>query len=196
MSSNSAGGRDEDCRIRANNNEDHGIKCAESVSDKYIRNGGTPRWVCGDHGDSGFCPKNYVAVASCASGQNNDCDWNGCSGRETYTGLKCLEYATILDFNWDIENQVETFVVDILAPSANPFSGSFNQSLTFKTSRSGSFFSRSASSSEINTSVQLKITAGYQAPAFGGSSFSAELVATGGVVLSSSKSTFEELSSK
>jgi hypothetical protein len=90
ISSRCAGGGDEDCSIGINPNYDHGIRCSRLSQDYYLIAEET--WVCSDHGQRGRCPSSYVAVASCASGEHNDCDWSGCSGKETYTGLKCLKF--------------------------------------------------------------------------------------------------------
>jgi len=189
-----AGGREEDCNIRLNEDDDHGIKCGTLSDNFFFPKSSTDRWVCTDHGEDGQCPSNYVAVASCASGRDSDCAWNGCSGvgRDVYTGLQCKQLGVLENFEWDEEGTTERFDITINAPSANPFVGCFNSLVVVESFRSATFTKNSASASEISTKLEATISAKYKSPTFGGASLNAEVISTSSVSYSNTRSTYAE----
>jgi hypothetical protein len=75
------------------NHSHHGIQCGK-LSEIYEFTEDVPsKWVCKDHGANAKCPPNYVAVSSCGSSLNSDCQSDGCKHiNEVFTGLQCKAY--------------------------------------------------------------------------------------------------------
>jgi hypothetical protein len=86
-----ASGRYVDCWLP--NHSHHGIRCGK-LSEAYEFIEDQPSiWRCKDHGANANCPPNYVAVSSCGSSLDSDCQSSGCDHiNEVFTGLQCKAY--------------------------------------------------------------------------------------------------------
>jgi len=184
-----AGGGEEDCNI-ANDDYDFAIKCGKMDGDFFLRKEGGISWVCKDHGVYGQCPPYSVAVATCASGRNNDCDWDGCGSKETYTGLKCHQVGVVVDFSWD-ENDVKTTTEFTTQQSGNPWIGSYSHSFKRGSEKTTKINSVQSTFVEFTTSMEAKLTARYGYPVFNTVSGSIEFGT--GLDLKKESKTFKEV---
>ena len=185
-----AGGRDQDCSI-GNDRYDFGIKCGKMEGDHFLQNQGGISWVCTDHGVYGQCPPHTVAVATCASGENNDCDWDGCGSKETYTGLKCHQVGEVVSFAWD-ENDVKSTTEFTILESGNPWIGSYSHSFKKGSEKTSKINSVQSNVVEFITSMEAKLTAKYGYPVFGGTESGSIEFGTG-LVLKKESKTFKEV---
>mmetsp|Transcript_3979 Transcript_3979/g.6243 ORF Transcript_3979/g.6243 Transcript_3979/m.6243 type:complete len:172 (-) Transcript_3979:940-1455(-) len=158
--------------------------------DFFLRKEGGISWVCKDHGVYGQCPPYSVAVATCASGRNNDCDWDGCGSKETYTGLKCHQVGVVVDFSWD-ENDVKTTTEFTTQQSGNPWIGSYSHSFKRGSEKTTKINSVQSTFVEFTTSMEAKLTARYGYPVFNTVSGSIEFGT--GLDLKKESKTFKEV---
>ena len=122
VTSRCGAGQNPDCNLN-NGRYHHGIRCRELGTGYYLQYNLDPSWVCKSYGVDGFCGFGYAPVASCGSGENSDCDWDGCSGIDAFLGLKCLPWGYLKSLDWDT-SRPPVYQIDILN-DVNPIVGTF-----------------------------------------------------------------------